>query len=96
MNSKMLIHSAVYTLSHYAEGHVGMDIEESETAKKGLNKAMSNEDLKRVAEYLRAKGATATMVNLKKSRLMNRMPVCCLLRTESIGSEPTAKRYLMR
>ena len=44
-----------------------MDIEESETAKKGLNKAMSNEDLKRVAEYLRAKGATATMVNLKKS-----------------------------
>ena len=28
---------------------------------------MSNEDLKRVAEYLRAKGATATMVNLKKS-----------------------------
>ena len=67
MNSKMLIHSAVYTLSHYAEGHVGMDIEESETAKKGLNKAMSNEDLKRVAEYLRAKGATATMVNLKKS-----------------------------
>ena len=67
MNSQeMDILSAVYTMSHYAEGHVGMSIENSERCKKGFNKSVTNKEIDIIAEYYKKKGATVTVINLKK------------------------------
>lgn len=44
----MDILSSIYTLSHYAEGHAGMEIEKSYTARIGKAKATSYEDLVKI------------------------------------------------
>lgn len=85
----MDIHSAVYTFSCFAEGHVGMDIEENQSVKDGKNKAMTKEELIKVQDYFKTLGASPVLYSLKK---MDKEPDAFVLHIPSgvqfIGANP--------
>ena len=54
--NSMNIHSAVYTFSCFAEGHVGMDIEENESVKKGTNKSLDFDDITAIQWWFTRRG----------------------------------------
>jgi len=62
----MPIHSGVYTFSCFAEGNVGMNIEQNECAKRGENKANTAGELQKMADYYQRLGATTELYALKK------------------------------
>ena len=85
----MNIHSAVYTFSCFAEGHVGMDIERNENAKKRINKSNSISELNIIKDYFIRLRAKPTLYDLKKKE---DEPYACVLHvpcgTHFIGCNP--------
>ena len=61
----MNLHSAVYTFSCFAEGHVGMQVEKSQAVLQKVNKALELEDLKKIAAIFEEQGAKPLLHALK-------------------------------
>ena len=59
------LESAIYTFSCFAEGHVGHEIELSESARKKENKALEKEDLEAIEKEFKREGAVTKMYCLK-------------------------------
>lgn len=61
----MNLHSAVYTFSCFAEGHVGMQIEKSKSVIAKTNKALDVQDLQRIKFAFEKRGSKPVLHTLK-------------------------------